>query len=307
MEIEALHPELRQAYKRIPALPLHRSSVRWMLKKLMGLAPNKKLLEGISIEEKTLGQWGLRIYKPQEQQSDAGLLWIHGGGLILGNAKVDDRQCVKFAKQLGIAVISVEYRLAPKHPYPAAIDDCFAAWQWFQDEAKNLGVNPERIAIAGQSAGGGLAANLAQRIYDADGVQPVAQILFCPMLDDRTAADISLDPLRHRLWSNINNRFGWSAYLCQEPDLESVPPYAVAARREDLSGLPPAWIGVGDIDLFCEEDKHYFERLQAAGVESELHISPQAPHGFESLVPGSSVSQAFHASMLAFLKKALAV
>jgi acetyl esterase/lipase len=155
-------------------------------------------------------------------------------------------------------VVSADYRLAPEHPYPAPLDDCLAAWTWLQDNSPARGVDPTRVAIGGQSAGGGLAASLVQRVHDDPGAaQPVAQWLFCPMLDDRTAAERKLDATKHILWNNTSNRMGWRSYLGVEPGAASTPEYAVPSRRADLAGLPPTWIGTGDIELFYDENRAY--------------------------------------------------
>ena len=142
------------------------------------------------------------------------------------------------ARDAGILVANVEYRLAPTHQYPAAIDDCVEAWQWLLQSAGELGIDPARIAIAGQSAGGGLAAALALRVHDAGGVQPAAQILFCPMIDDRTALRSELDGNDYLMWNTRHNRQAWSWYLGQPAGAPEVPAYAAPARRDDLSGLP---------------------------------------------------------------------
>jgi acetyl esterase/lipase len=125
------------------------------------------------------------------------------------------------------------------------------------------------------------------------------------MLDDRTAAKRDLDQVLHPLWNNHNNRAGWAAYLGHEPGQASEPAYAVAARRLDLSGLPPAWIGVGEIDLFFEEDRTYAERLSAAGVECQLHPVPGAPHGFPVVAPQAPLSRDFSAASCRFLARTL--
>jgi acetyl esterase/lipase len=209
--------------------------------------------------------------------------------------------------KLGIVVVSVEYRLAPRHPFPAALDDCYAAWQWLLSAARELGIDPSRIAISGQSAGGGLAASLVLRIRDAGGIRPAAQALLCPMLDDRTGARRELDVIDHRVWNNRSNRAAWSWYLGRPAGPSEVPAYAAAARCASLRGLPPAWIGVGDVDLFLEEDRRYAERLIEAGVGCELHIVPMAPHGFEVLVPEASLTREFFRSYCAFLRRALVI
>ena len=233
------------------------------------------------------------------------MIWIHGGGLITGCPALYDDLCARYARDLNLVVVSVSYRLATRHPYPAAIDDCFNAWQWLQQNAAGLGVDAERIVISGQSAGGGLAASLVQRVVDAGGIQPAGQALFCPMLDDRTAAREELDCVNHKMWSNRSNRAGWAAYLEQAPGLDETPRYAVPARRDNLAGLPPSWIGVGDIDLFYEEDKRYAERLTECGVDCEFHVAPMAPHAFELLVAKASITQQLFQSNYRFLRSTL--
>lgn len=185
------------------------------------------------------------------------------------------------------------------------LNDCHEAWHWFVRNAKNIGVNPARIVVSGRSAGGGLAASLAQKLLDEGDVQPSGQSLFCPMLDDRTAANYELDTIRHRVWNNKSNRAGWSAYLGSPPGLSEIPEYAVPARRKNLTGLPSAWIGVGDIDLFYEENLRYCERMREYGVECYLHVTPMAPHGFERLVYRSAVSQDLFEANYRFLRKTL--
>jgi acetyl esterase/lipase len=227
--------------------------------------------------------------------------------MLTGAAFIDDRQCAEYARVLKVLVVSVDYRLAPEFPYPAAIDDCLEAWQWFVRNAESMGVDPRRIVIAGQSAGGGLSACLAQRVHDRGGAQPAGVALLCPMLDDRTAARSELDVLAHRIWDNKNNRAGWGAYLAQPPGSPEAPPYAVAARRADLSGLPPTWLAVSDIDLLFDEGKQYHERLCASGVDAQLYVIPQAPHGFEALLPGSRLARELFQANYEFLRMRLAL
>ncbi len=220
----------------------------------------------------------VRVFRPAEP-SGAGLLWIHGGGLIGGAASQDDWFCGETASSLGVTIVSVDYRLAPRHPYPAAIDDCAAAFAWLREKADAIGIDPERLAIGGQSAGGGLAACLVQRLTD-QGTLVRAQWLFCPMLDDRTALDRSLDALRHPVWDNTANRAAWACYLGGAAAARA--PYAAAARRTDVSGLPPTWIGFGDVELFAAENVGYARRLIQAGVPTEVDSVPGAPHAFET-------------------------
>jgi len=305
MKIDQLHPQLRKAYRWIPAIPFH-SRIFLALVKLLSLIPRRtKPVPGVTIVEHKLGTARVRLYRPEGEHAGAALLWIHGGGYIIGSPAMNDKECARYAVELNIAVVSVGYRLAPGYRFPCAIDDCFEAWQWLQDNAGVLGVCRDRIAISGQSAGGGLAAALAQRVYDHGGVQPVGQALIYPMIDDRTAAHKTLDAVGHKLWSNRNNRGAWSHYLGRAPGASALPPYAAPARREDLAGLPPAWVGVGDIDLFYQENAVYAARLNEAGVSCELVVVPGAPHGFEVFAGDAPVSRDFMASNYRFLRRVL--
>lgn len=308
MDIAELHPELRKSYSRMPTLPLHVPGFYPFISLLMKLIPNKaKPVPGVSVQDVPVKHCNVRVYRPEGGNCGAGLMWIHGGGYIIGNTAMNDRECVALARDLGLVVASVDYRLAPKHPFPAALDDCMDAWQFMSSCAGQWGIDRSRMAVLGQSAGGGLAASLAQRIADAGGVQPAAQVLWYPMLDDRTAANGELDTLRHRFWNNRNNRVAWEYYLGQAAGATRVPPYAVPARRDDLSGLPPTWIGVGELDLFYAEDRAYAEQLTAAGVDCELYLAPRAPHAFDALVPDSSVARETVQDYYRFLRSHLQI
>ncbi len=299
-------PELREQIQKIPPIPVSSALFRGIIAAVARLPMGAKSYEGVRLERHTTRDGiRLRIFTPERGLTGAALLWIHGGGMVIGTASQDDLFCADTARELGIVVVSTEYRLAPNFPFPAALDDCFAAWNWLQQSAAQFQLDPTRIAIGGQSAGGGLAASLVQRIHDAGGNQPAAQWLFCPMLDDRTAARQELDVINHKIWNNQQNRFGWRAFLGREPGSDQVPTYAVAARRERLEGLPPAWIGVGDIELFFEEDKTYAERLKAAGVACTLDIVPAAPHGFESIVRNAQLTRDYLARGRAWLRQQL--
>jgi acetyl esterase/lipase len=292
--MDLVNPELRRAYRFVPDVP---AGNRWLIKlarAAMPLVPAAKPPTGVTLEKVPVGHSeGVRVYTPEGGGSGAALLWIHGGGMIMGAASQDDARCFDVAHQLDIVVVSAEYRLAPEHPFPAPLDDCLDAWTWLQDHATELGLDPQRVAVGGQSAGGGLAASLVQRLHDTAPVRPVAQWLFCPMLDDRTAADRRLDDVKHRLWTNRANRAGWGAYLGVSPGAPAVPDYSVPARRADLRGLAPAWIGTGDIELFYAENRAYADALCAAGVEVELDVVPGAPHAFETLAGGTTVARAY--------------
>lgn len=259
---------------------------------------------GVDVREESGDGARVRVYRPPVVAAPAAMLWMHGGGFVLGRPEMDDVRVSGLAAALGIAVVSTRYRLAPEHPFPAALDDCQAAWHWLQDNAALLGVDPGRVVVGGNSAGAGLAAALVQRLHDAGGRQPAGQLLVYPMLDDRTGADPSQDSVRHLAWTALSNRTGWSSYLDGPPGRPDVPEYAVPARRADLSGLPPAWIGVGSEDLFVDECRTYAARLQEAGVPTELVVVDGAPHAFDMVVSLRSTQDVL-ASQLAFLSERL--
>jgi acetyl esterase/lipase len=240
----------------------------------------------------------VRVHRPPgDAAPSAALLWIHGGCYVIGCAAQDDRLCQRFAQALGVVVASVEYRVAPENPYPAALDDCTTALHWLANQAD---VDSTRIAIGGASAGGGLTAALALRLRDEGTVRPVMQLLTYPMLDDRPAFKPDPDAKRRRLMGQGMNRLGWESYLRGvEPD------DAVPARAVDLGGLPPAWIGVGTHDLLHNEDVEYADRLKQSGVSCALEIVPGAFHGFDLFAPKAVVSQRFFEAQCAALAGAL--
>lgn len=256
---------------------------------------------GVTVEQVS-DTASVRLHHPEDRRHDgAALLWIHGGGMVIGTAQQDDPVCKEFANALGVTVAAVEYRLAPEHPFPAPLDDCLAALEWL---AAQPGAHLGRIAIGGASAGGGLAAGLALRARDQSAVKPIFQLLVYPMLDDRTAAKPDPAATHRRLWSNPANAFGWRSYLAAEPGSDGVSPYAAPARATDLAGLAPAWIGVGTLDLFHDEDLAYCDALRAAGVPCDLDVVNGAFHGFDLVKRGTPVSQAFVQSQISALRAA---
>jgi acetyl esterase/lipase len=245
----------------------------------------------------------VRVHRPASAAAPVGaLLWIHGGGFIIGSAGQDDALCRRFVEELGIIVASVEYRLAPEHPYPAPLEDCYTALAWLAAQEE---VDPARIVIGGASAGGGLAAGLALLAHERAAVTPALQLLVYPMLDDRTALRTDVDEAHVRMWNNRSNRFGWQSYLGRPPGSPDVPPLAAPARYEDLAGLPPAWIGVGTLDLFHDEDVAYAQRLRQAGVACQLDVVTGAFHGFDAVLPKAPVSRSFVAAQIAAVAGAL--
>jgi acetyl esterase/lipase len=232
----------------------------------------------------------LRWYAPPGGVASPGpaVLYIHGGGMVGGSLDLYDRMVAHYAALSAVPFLSVDYRLAPEHPHPAPVEDCLAGLLWLVEQAPRLGVDRARIAVMGDSAGGGLAAGVAHLARDR-GITLKRQILLYPMLDSRT---VTPDPELGALatWTYDNNFTGWQALL--EEGFETRVPEAAAApaRAENVSGLAPAYIDVGTLDIFCAEDVEYARRLMAAHVPVELHVHEGAPHGFELLAPGAAVS-----------------
>lgn len=306
MDANRVHPELQDKIKKIPAIPFYRPLIRRLFAWFSRLSQGFKGDERIRVSWLEHGEARSKLYQPLAPQSDAALLLIHGGGYILGHPAQADALCQRLIEELGILIISVDYRLAPKHPFPAPLDDCLSGWHYIQQNAKALGIDPAKVVIAGQSAGGGLAACLAQKIRDDGGQQPLAQLLYYPMLDDRTVLRNDLTSEQHFLWDNRNNEAGWACYLNQQPALSDAPAYSVAARCENLTDLPECWIGVGDIDLFLNENEVYADRLREAGVPCELMVIEGGPHGFDLLFPDSIVADQCFQSAVNFLRRVTA-
>jgi acetyl esterase/lipase len=221
---------------------------------------------------------------------------------VIGNAASEDVMCRHIAETLGIMVAAVDYRLAPEHRFPVALHDCYDALTWLADHHD---VDSSRIAIGGASAGGGLAAALALLARERAEVPLRFQLLSYPMLDDRTAVRTDIDESNFRVWNNKANGFGWRSYLGSAPGSSVVSELAAPARCEDLSGLPPAWIGVGSLDLFYDEDVAYAARLREAGVECHLDVVPGGFHGFDAVRRKTEVSKAFRSAQQDALANAL--
>lgn len=233
----------------------------------------------------------VRVYRPADRDPAAPLpclLWIHGGGHVIGEVFQDDPLMERLVRTVGLVAVSVDWRRAPEHPYPAEIDDCYAALRWVYAEAERLGVDADRIAVGGASSGGGTAAGLALLARDRGGPPIAFQLLVYPMLDDRTDGASHAWLNGTNLWHPCKNALAWAAYL---GGADPVPAYAAPARAEELRGLPPAFLAVGDLDLFAEEDASYAARLIAAGVPTELHIYPGGVHGFDLFVPDGYLSR----------------
>ncbi len=230
------------------------------------------------------------------------LLHIHGGGYILGQPEMTDAQSKSLAAEIGCVVLSVDYRLAPETPFPGAVEDCYAALKWLHAEAKALGVDASRVVVGGESAGGGLAAALALYNRDNDALPIALQYLTYPMLDHRTGAagDHFYDGVA--TWTAKSNRFGWAALLGDGFENSEVSPYASPSRAASFAGLPAAFIGVGALDLFADENLEYARCLIRDGVATELHVYPGAFHGFNN-VADADVAKRFQRDWRAALER----
>lgn len=310
-QMSKVHPELLNAFKISPSIHYNRKNL-WLIQLLISLMPAPKAPEDVSIKNIKIDNWNdnskirLRIYRPENTANTAPvLIWMHGGGYIIGKPEMEDNVCIQFVRELGIHIVSVDYRLAPKHPFPAGLEDCYSALMWAKHNSEQYGFDATRIAIGGTSAGGGLAAALAQLAYDRKEVTPIFQLLTYPMLDDRTVLRADIDDSNSPTWSQKNNRFGWESYLGRECGAKELPAHSVPARRKDLSGLPPAWIGVGTLDVFYEENKAYAQRLKEAGIECDLNIVEGAFHGFDVFDQKLSIVQEFRKAQINALRRYL--
>jgi acetyl esterase/lipase len=315
--MDQLDPELRVVLEAFPAegavnlndIPAARAKLRKLLTAMQATLP---AVEGVTSQDQSVpGPHGdpavrVRIYQPADRPSILpALLWIHGGGYVLGDIEQDDRLMKQLVKSVGCVAASVDYRLAPEHPFPAPVEDCYAALKWLFAHAGELGVDPTRIAIGGASGGGGLTAGLALLARDRGEVKVAFQLLIYPMINDRNNTPASYAITDPRVWHRESNRLGWKAYLGRDGGGDDVSPYAAAARATDLSNLPPAYIPVGALDLFIDENIEYAQRLIQAGVPTELHVYPGAFHGFDLLAPAATVSKQFKAEHDHALKRAL--
>jgi acetyl esterase/lipase len=292
----ALDPGLRKVARMLPRGYALYSGYKFQrgLMNLMGNAGRIRNVPVAAVNE----QVTVRLHRPAGLPDRApAMLWIHGGGTIMGHASQDDRHLRKLSHLTGVAVAAVEHRLAPEHPYPTPVEDCYAALLWL---ARQPWVDPDRVAVGGASAGGHFAAAVAQRVHDRSEIKLSFQLLVYPMLDDRTGAD--RNGPRRIMWTETDNQLAWHWYLNGADPEEAAP-----ARREDLSGLAPAWIGVGTLDLFYQECLEYARRLREAGVPVHEEIVPGAFHAFDQVADKAPISVKFFASQCDHLRDALAL
>jgi len=282
--IHLVRPEL-QAFVRDNPIPQMTAERLAIIREAPTIAYPPPPEAPVTVEERTIqGPDGqhlrLLVYRPIEHGGPLpAILHVHGGGMVVGQPEMSDPENRLLSAALPAVIVSVDYRLAPEHPFPAPLEDCYSALAWLNDQAAALSVDTTRIVIKGESAGGGIAAGLALLARDRGEVPVVFQCLTYPMIDDRPPADPH--PLTGEfVWSAASNRFGWACYLGEEPGGPNVSPYAAPARAIDLAGLPATLIIVPTLDIFLEEDLEYTRRLTRAGVPVELIVYPGAYHGF---------------------------
>jgi acetyl esterase/lipase len=244
----------------------------------------------------------LRWYTPPDHDfggAGPAVVYLHGGGMIAGTLDLHDRFAAAYVADSAVPMLAVDWRRAPEHPHPCPVEDSYAGLAWLVAHAGRVGADPARIALMGDSAGGGLAAGAA--LLARDRGTPVArQVLIYPMLDDRTTVpDPALVP--YAGWSYDDNYTGWHALLGDAIGGPGVPGPAAPARARDLAGLPPAYVEVGELDIFRDEAIEYARRLSAAGVSAELHVHPGCPHGFDRAAPTADVTRRSRADRLRVL------
>ncbi|MBP2651414.1 MAG: heroin esterase [Firmicutes bacterium] len=246
----------------------------------------------------------VRVFYPKERQERLpAVLWIHGGGYILGCLDLENSICKSMVREGNCVVVAVDYRLAPENPFPAGLEDCYAALLWIANSSESLGIDVGRIAVAGASAGGGLTAALALLARDRSGPTILFQMPLYPMIDDRNITPSSYEITDDRAWNRNTNMKAWEMYL--GPNLFNVSPYAAPARAGNLSGLPPVYTCVGEVDLFRDEIIEYVAKLLQAGVPTEFHIYPGCFHACEIVVPDAEISKRVFNEYLRALARAL--
>jgi acetyl esterase/lipase len=312
-----VHPELRpiaaQMLKMFANAPA--ASAATLQQQRRGMeAYSVKPLADVPYEQRLVsgakGQPPVRVYlvNAGKAGSRPAIVHTHGGGYIAGTALGGIAGVQALCKELDCVAVTVDYRLAPETTYRGSIEDNYAALKWLHANAASLGIDPARIAVMGESAGGGHAALLAITARDRGEVRVAFQCLVYPMLDDRTGTSRKVPAHVGRLiWTADSNRFGWQSFLGMIPGGAASPVGAVPARVADLAGLPPAFIGVGSIDLFHDEDVDYAQRLNAAGVPAELIVVPGAFHGFDGIPSGARIAARFNAAKIEALRSGLGI
>jgi acetyl esterase/lipase len=313
MTTYAFDPEIAAVVPLLPGLPGNDpSAIRAAMSEMVAQFPPPDTT-GVQMEDRQIpGRDGdpavpIRIYRPEQLSAPAGLYHVHGGGFIAGDLETEHAFNVEMARELGIVVVSVDYRLAPETPFPGGLEDVYAGLVWTAAHADELGIDPQRIAIQGTSAGGGLCAALALLARDRGGPHIAFQFLSVPELDDRLTTTSMTDFTDTPLWSRPRAIMSWDCYLGPgRAGTDDVPIYAAPSRATDLAGLPPAYVSVMHFDPLRDEGVAYALAMLAAGVSVELHLFPGTFHG-SMLIQHAVISKREQAEKLAVLRQALAL
>ncbi|MGN6200609.1 alpha/beta hydrolase [Humibacter sp.] len=273
---------------------------------LVGEAPVRTREVRISSRGPSDPEIAMTIVSPAEPANEVpGVYAIHGGGMVLGNRGMAVASVIPLVVEFGAVAACVEYRLAPEHPWPAGVEDCYTGLTWFAEHAAELGVDAQRILVMGSSAGGGLSAAVALLARERKGPKLLAQLLDAPMLDDRNTSPSTRQYDGLGLWDRNNNDTGWGALLGDAVGTDAVHWSAAPARAEDLGGLPPTYIEVGAAEIFRDEAVDYASRIWAAGGDCELHVWAGAHHGFSGFSPDSLVGAAANDARANWLRRVL--
>lgn len=306
-----MDPEVEAALAGLPPLQFadpvaqRRAFAEWAKQMPQPPPDERTTVEKLEVPRGELGGVPVRVFRPRDAPGSLPVVvWIHGGAYVVGSASQDDLLCSDLAVRTGTVVVSVEYRLAPEHPYPGALDDCYAAACWAAAGGVR-GTDPARLAIAGASAGAGLAAAVALYARDHGGPPIAFQLLLYPYLDDQRGTPSHRTGGDAPLFTAADAEHGWRHYLCGLTDGDRVPPYAAPARAVTLAGLPPAYVLAAGMDCLRDEAVNYATAMAQADVAVELHLVPAVPHGFDAVAPGATVSRRVIAEYAAALHRGL--
>lgn len=299
MSTDLIDPQLSAILKEMPALETSADTLVGMRQAMRDwklTAPEAVEVNRVErfIEGRDGRQVRVLVYSPKSFAPRGGLLWIHGGGMVMGTPEMNDAPNRYLAQHAGCVVVAVAYRLAPEFPYPAGLEDCYTVLEWMHQEASTLGITDERIAVAGESGGGALCAGLSLLVRDRGELSLSAQFLMYPMLDDRTGTSADPTPMPFSgevVWNRASNRFCWQSVLGEASPEGSIPVYGSPGRAHTLAGLPPTFLSVGDIDLFVGENFRFAQQLIHDGVSTELHVYAGAAHGFTAWGAQTEIAQ----------------